>query len=185
MKHAFTLALSLLLCLAYGQIPEKEDLFRGYYVGHKAFEAAQTLNHRLIDSYYKDTTNLSFLLEGIRSKRFHEDSVSIRKVILYNQMTQHYEFLVFSGQMLPRKEGVLLYDYYFVLQIEIDLTKPTRATQILNTTIITGEDSPQLKAWWRAYMRSYQDPKYAKKEIADKYGLVPPPPPPPETADWF
>lgn len=169
----------------FGQIPEKEDIQQGYYVGHKAFEAIQTLNHELIKAYYEDTTNLSFIIQEIESKRFDEDSIKISKDVMYNQETGNYEFIVYGGKYIPTEDDWGLYDYYFVIQYEIDLKQKESKEQILTTTIIKDKDLEDLKIWWQNYMRSYSDPKYAKKEIANKYGLVPPPPPPPETKEWF
>ena len=185
MKYSISLFLLFLTNLTFGQIPEKESLQQGYYVGHKAFEAIQTLDHKGIKAYYKDTTNLSFVLQGMESKRFLSDGVEIKKDVMYNQETGNYEFLVYVGKYIPTDDQWGLYDYYFVIQFEIDLGKEARADQILKSTIIRGDKSDDLKIWWRNYMRSYKAPKYARKEIADKHGLIPPPPPPPETKEWF
>lgn len=143
------------------------------------------MNNELINDYYKDTTNLSFVIQGIESNIFHEDSIKIRKDIMYNQSTGNYEFIVYGGKHIPTEDDWGLYDYYFVIQYEIDLKQIGRKNQILKTTIIRDNDLNDLKIWWRSYMRSYKDPKYGRKEIADKYGLIPPPPPPPETKEWF
>ncbi len=185
MKYIKTISFLLITNLIFGQIPEKENIQQGYYVGHKVFEALQTLNHELIKDYYKDTTNMSFMIQGIESKRFHEDSIKISKDVMYNQETGNYEFIVYGGKYIPTVDDWGLYDYFFVIKYEIDLKGEEREDQILQTTIIKDEDLEDLKLWWRSYMRSYKEPKYAKKEIADKHGLVPPPPPPPETKEWF
>ncbi len=176
---------ALLPTFLLGQLPDREDILQGYYVGHKAFEAIQILDNQLIEDYYKDTSNLSFLVQGIESGRFQEDSLKISKDIMYNRETGHFEFLVFGGNYLPSDDEWGLFDYHFVVQIEIDLKLKERKDQILKTSIIKGTDMDDLKKWWQSYMDSYKDPKFAKKEIADKYGLIPPPPPPPETEDWF
>ena len=70
--------------------------------------------------------------------------------------------------------------------MEIDLTKSGRENQLIKTQIINGKDYSEMKIWWRGYMETYrQEDIYAKKEISDKYGLMPPPPPPPKTIAWF
>ena len=171
--------------LMFGQIPEKENILQAYYVGHKAFEAVQTMNRELIKDYYKDTINLSFIIQGIESERFHEDSIKISKDLMYNQETGYYEFIVYGGKYIPTEDDWGLYDYYFVIQYEIDMKREEIKYQILKTKIIKDTDLEDLKIWWQNYMISYKAPKYAKKEIADKHGLVPPPPPPPETTQWF
>lgn len=186
MKYKITLLLLIVTTnLMFCQIPEKESIFQGYYIGHKAFEAIQTLNHTLIKVYFKDTTNLSFITQGVESKRFHENNIKINKDVMYNQKTGNYEFIVYAGKHIPTGDAWGLYDYYFVIQMEIDLRKERPEDQILHTTIIKDKDTNDLKLWWRSYMKSYEDPKYAKNEIAEKYGLIPPPPPPPETKGWF
>jgi len=170
----------------FGQIPQKEKILKAYYVGHLAFEALQTLNHESINVYFKDSLNLSFITHGMESKKFHEDSLKIAKAVMYNQETGKYEFLIYGGDFVESNDSdVTLFDYQFVIQLEINLNKEGIENQITKTTIFKESDQDDLKNWWRNYMRSYGDPKYAKKEIADKYGLVPPPPPPAQSKDWF
>lgn len=185
MIHSITLSLLLLTNVLLAQIPEKAQLMEAYYVGHKAFEALHTLNHKLIEIYFKDTANLSFIIKEIESKKLHKDSIRITKDIMYNQDTKNYEFLVYGGKYISTEDDWGLYDYYFVIQINIDLRKEKLETQILKTSIIKSKDLGELKIWWQNYMKSYSESKYAKNEIADKYGLVPPPPPPPATKAWF
>lgn len=185
MKYIIIISFLFLNNMINGQIPEKESILQGYYVGHKAFEAIQSLNYELIKDYYKDTTNLSFILKGIQSKSFEEDNIQINKDIMFNQETRYFEFIVFGGKFIPSDDDWGLYDYFFVIQYEIDLTQKERKDQILYTKIIRDKNLNDLKTWWQRYMTSYKEPKYAKEEIAVKYGLVPPPPPPPKTKEWF
>jgi hypothetical protein len=185
MKYKIAILIILISNALIGQIPEKQEIQNGYSVGHKVFEAIQILDKDLIKDYYKDTTNLSFLLNRVETNKLNEDSIKIEKEVMYNQETKNYEFLVYGGKYIPTEDDWGLYKYLFVLQIEIDLRKEGRKNQILKTSIIADKDKGQLKNWWRSYMKSYNDPKYAKKEIAGKYNLVPPPPPPPETKEWF
>lgn len=184
MKNIITLILLLVSQAGLSQIPEKEKLGKSYGVGCHVFEAIENNNKQLVDYYFKDTTNLMFVLQGMESNRFHEDNIHIRKDVMYNQETGNFEFLVYGGKYTSTEDWGL-FDYYFVLQVEIDMRKEDWRDQIVSTSIIKDEDTELLKAWWRGYMKSYKETKYARKEIADKYGLVPPPPPPPETEEWF
>lgn len=185
MRIFSVLALLFYSQLIFCQIPEKEQILDAYYVGHKAFEALQLVDIDLIDAYFKDTTNLAFMVEGIDSNKFHEDSTGIRKDVLYNQKTKRFEFMVYAGNHIPSDDDWGLYDYDFVILMDIDMSQEGREKQILNTTIIKDTDEEDLILWWRRYMRTYEDPDYARKEIFEKHDLMPPPPPPPESKDWL
>lgn len=167
------------------QIPEKEKLFEGYSIGDKVVDSEFQIDVQFIKDYFVDTTNLYFLIQGVDSKRFHNDSIDINRDIMYNKETKNFEFLIYGGKYIPTEEPWGLYDYYFVIIMELDLTQEGTKNQFVKTKIIKDKDNNDLKDWWRSYMRSYKEPKYAKKELADKYGMVPPPPPPPETKEWF
>lgn len=169
------------------QIPEKEQIMDGYYVGHKVFETIETNNYDLIGKYFLDTTNIKDVQEVLNSKETSiQQEIKITKDVMYNQQSKKFEFIVYAGKYITTNDNWGLYDYLFVIQMEIDLSKKGRENQVLNTLIIGGEDLSKLKIWWRNYMETYRQKEiYAKKEISDKYGLVPPPPPPPESKDWF
>jgi len=184
MKFTSTLFLLLIAQTIFGQIPEKEQLLEGYTVGRQAFEAVQRGDLEVIGSLFTDTTSLAFLVDGFASNRFHADSIKIGREILYNQEADRYEFVVYGGNLIPSTDDWGLFDYHFVIRIYLDLNKE-RGNQIVETEVMKGDDSARLKNWWRSYMMTYDDPKYTKKEIAEKYGLIPPPPPPPEEKAWF
>jgi len=169
------------------QIPEKEKIMDGYYIGHKVYEAIEMNNYDLIAKYYSDTTSLKAVQEILNSKEaFIQQEIKITKDVMYNQNSKKFEFVVYAGKYIPTNDEWGLYDYLFIIQMEIDLSKKEREKQVQNTQIIDGKDLGKLKIWWRNYLQTYsQNEIYAKKEIAEKYGLVPPPPPPPESKDWF
>lgn len=185
MKTRLTIILLLVVKIGFTQIPVKEQIQEGYYVGYKAFEALQTLDLEIVNRYFKDTINLSLVIHEIESSRFSEDSIKIIKDVMYNQESRNYEFLVYGGKHIPSGDSWGLYDYYFVILLEIDLRKDGMENRIIKTKIIQGNDTLGLVEWWRTYMMSYEDAKYARKEIADRYSMVPPPPPPPESKNWL
>ena len=186
MKFKLAFIFVLLVNSLLSQIPEKDEIMKAYYAGYKAFEAVQNQDKDLIEDYFKETDNLLFLTEGMEHKIFQEDSIKIREDIMYNSESKNFEFLVYGGLYVPTEDDWGLFDYYFVVEIEIDLTKDERKDQIIKTNIIKNyDDEKELMNWWRAYMRSYKDPIYLRKKIADDYNLIPPPPPPPGSTSWF
>lgn len=188
MKNIVTvIALGIWIHPLLAQIPAKENILDGYYIGHKVFEAIETNNHDLIGLYFSDTTNIKVVQEVLNSAETSaQGEVNITKDVMYNQQSKKFEFVVYAGKYVPTKDEWGLFDYLFVIQMEIDLSQNEIENQVLNALIIDGADMSKLKIWWRNYMETYRQKEiYAKKEIADNYGLVPPPPPPPESEDWF
>jgi len=114
------------------------------------------------------------MIQGFESKRFHKDSIEISMDMVYNRETGHLDFLVYGGKSIPTEDDWGFYDYFFVIQYEIVLGAYERKDRILRINIIKDNDPNNLKSWWRSYMRSYKDPKYAKNEIEDKHDVIPP-----------
>ena len=106
MKTLITIILiGIWLTPIFSQIPEKEMIMEGYYVGHKAYKAIETNNTKLLPIYFADTTNLKAVQTAINSMSSDHSDMKIIKDLMYNQQTKNYEFVAYAGKYIPAKDG--------------------------------------------------------------------------------
>jgi len=175
MKYIITAYLIFFPFILKAQEVNKNAILNSYKNGSYVKDFIDDSMYSKLTTWFSNNEELEIIMQ--RNKNA-DKSYNIYTDLYYCHKNQCFLFTLIKGKHIPDDTEWGLFDYLFVIEIQMDLeNQKYKSVKFVNDS--------EMKMWWQSLMDSYRNKANKRQEWAEKYNLVPPPPLPPQKKEWM